>query len=373
MGANDIRSGSRQWIWIASIWFGFALLDATQTVWVMHAEGMHHAWLNLFLTMLLSWLPWALMTTLVLGLGFRFRLRALKSSRLLTWLAHIAACLAAGLISSAWTAFLEALLIPYALAAPRPFTELLFVEFFNRISSFLLLYAAILTVAYVLDARERLSFHQTETARLNEQLSKAQLNALRRQIEPHFLFNTLNSIAGLVREGRNDSAVSTIAGLSDFLRRTLADSTRQEVPLWEEMEFAQRYLDIQKVRFADRLQLSVDVPSELYPAQVPSLILQPMVENAIKHGIAKRAQGGAIRIAASRNNGMLTLRVSNDGPSLAADWETLRSGIGISNVRTRLESLYGDASEMSMRNQNTGGVEVSVSLPFVLGPLSPEA
>ena len=213
-----------------------------------------------------------------------------------------------------------------------------------------------------------MAFQQTETARLNEQLSKAQLNALRQEIEPHFLFNTLNAVAGLVREGRNDVAVSMIAGLSDFLRRVLEDSTRQQVPLGEEMEFAQKYLDIQKVRFAERLQFSVDVPRELYVAQVPSLILQPMVENAVKHGIAKRAQGGSIRIVASRCNGMLTLSVCNDGPSLPAGWEMTRSGIGISNVRTRLQALYGDTFELSMRNRNTGGVEVSVSMPFAVIP-----
>jgi LytS/YehU family sensor histidine kinase len=112
----------------------------------------------------------------------------------------------------------------------------------------------------------------------------------------------------------------------------------------------------------------VDVPRELYRAQVPSLILQPMVENAVKHGIAKRARGGAIRIAASRCNGILTLSVCNDGPSLPADSEMTRHGIGMSNVRTRLQSLYGDAFELSMRNQDAGGVEVSVSLPFVVSP-----
>jgi sensor histidine kinase YesM len=139
------------------------------------------------------------------------------------------------------------------------------------------------------------------------------------------------------------------------------------------MAFAQKYLDIQKMRFADRLQLSVDIPDELYPAQVPSLILQPMVENAIKHGIAKKAQGGTIRIAASRLNGMLTLSVCNDGPSLPAEWETTLPGIGISNVRTRLKTLYGDVFDLSMRNQTAGGVEVSVSLPFVVLPPSGKA
>jgi len=224
----------------------------------------------------------------------------------------------------------------------------------------------------MLSSRKRLVFQQTETARLSEQLTQAQLDALRRQIEPHFLFNTLNSVAGLVREQKNDAAVSMIAGLSDFLRRVLEGSTRQEVPLGEEMEFTNRYLEIQKVRFAERLQLSVDVPRQLCSARVPSLILQPMVENAIKHGIAKRAQGGSIRISASRCDGTLTLSVCNDGPSLPVDWEMTRPGIGISNVRTRLQSLYGDAFQLNMRNQDVGGVEVTVSLPFVTMPSSRE-
>ena len=237
----------------------------------------------------------------------------------------------------------------------------------------MIFYCAILLVCYMLDSQERLAFQQTETARLNEQLTKAQLHALRRQIEPHFLFNTLHAIAGLVREQRNNAAVTMIAGLSDCLRRVMEDSNRQQVPLGEELEFVQKYLDIQKVRFAERLQVSVHVPSELFPAQFPSLILQPMVENAVKHGIAKRVQGGAIRIAGFRTNGTLTLSVYNDGPGLPAGWETTNSGIGIANVRTRLQGLYGDQFEFTMRNQNPDGVEVSVSVPFVSLPVVPAA
>jgi two-component system, LytTR family, sensor kinase len=366
MNTDDIRFKSPRWIGIAAIWFGFALFDALQTVFVMRSEGMHHAWLNLFATTLLSWLPWALATPLVILLGRQFPPVKLRPFRV--WLAHSTACLTVGLTFSAWTAWLEVLSNPYVNSSPTPFRQLWFEKFYNGILSSLVLYAAILTVSYVLDSRAHRAFQETEAARLAEQLSNSQLDALRRQIEPHFLFNTLNSIAGLVREGRNDSAVSMIAGLSDLLRRMLDNSIQQQVPLKEEMEFAQRYLDIQKARFDDRLQRSVDVPYELYPAQVPSLILQPLVENAIKHGISKRAQGGMIRITASRSNGMLTLSVCNDGPSLPAAWETTRPGIGISNVRTRLKTLYGEAFDLSMRNQNSGGVEVSVSLPFVVLP-----
>lgn len=364
MDAHSAGSESPRWFRIAAIWLGVGLFDATQTVFVMRAEGMHHRWAQLFTTLLLSWLPWALATPLVLRLGRRYP--AAQWKRLSTGGAHLAACAGIGLVSAAWIAAMEDFGNPWALVpGPDPFAQLWLHKFYNGLLGYLILYGAILVVGHMLDSQERLAQQRTETARLNEQLSKAQLNALRRQIEPHFLFNTLNAVAGLVREKRNAAAVDMIAGLSDFLRRVVEDSDRQQVPLAEELEFAQKYLDIQKVRFADRLQVSVDVPPELFPAQVPSLILQPMVENAVKHGIAKRIQGGAIRIAAFCSNGMLTLRVYNDGPSLPADWEATCSGIGISNARTRLQTLYGDRFELNLRNQSPGGVEVSVSVPFI--------
>jgi two-component system LytT family sensor kinase len=361
-----------RWLWIAAIWSGVGLFDATQTVFVMRAEGMHHAWARLFVTQLLVWLPWALATPFVLSLGCRYS--PAQWGRVLTWGVHLGACATIGLVFAVWSATLEELLNPWAkVSGPGPFVTLWLEKFYNGLLSFTVLYGFILAVSYVLDSRARLAFQQTESARLNEQLSKAQLNALRRQIEPHFLFNTLNAISGLVREKRNDAAVSMIAGLSDCLRRVMEDSQRQLVQLGEELEFVQKYLDIQQVRFAERLQLSVDVPRELLPAQVPTLILQPMVENAVKHGIAKRLQGGAIRIAGFRSNGVLTLSVYNDGPSLPRGWERTTSGIGISNVRARLQGLYGNKFEFSMRNQGSGGVEVSVSMPFVCLPVVPEA
>jgi two-component system LytT family sensor kinase len=363
MQENHTDPHPARWIWIASLWLAFGLVDATQTVFVMRSEGMHHAWGILFLTSVLVWVVWALATPLIMRLGRRFP--PVKPGSIMMWFSHLSACAAIGLTFSAWTSGLDFLLNPYAYTSrSQTFVGLWFNTFYNGILSSLLLYAVVLAVNYVLESRARLAYQQTETARLNEQLSKAQLDALRRQIEPHFLFNTLNAVTGLVREGRNETAVSMIAELSDFMRRVLNDSSRQEVPLGEEMEFAQRYLEIQKVRFAERLQLSVDVPDELLLAQVPTLILQPIVENAVKHGIAKRAQGGKIHIAAFRSNGALTVSVYNDGPGLPASSETLQPGIGIANMRTRLHSLYGDAFALHLENRESGGVEVSVSVPF---------
>ena len=156
-----------------------------------------------------------------------------------------------------------------------------------------------------------------------------------------------------------------LAGLSDFLRHTLERSSRHQVPLAEELEFVQRYLSIEKIRFGDRIQLDFDVPLDLYQAQVPSLILQPIVENAVKHGIAKRALGGTIRISAALDHGKIALTVSNDGPPLLPI-EGSGSGIGNLNVRTRLKNLYGDACEFTMRNGRAGDVEVAISLPYIV-------
>lgn len=178
------------------------------------------------------------------------------------------------------------------------------------------------------------------------------------------MYNTLNSIAGLVRDQRNDAAVSMIVGLSEFLRRASEDSHRSQVTLAEEVEYLQRYLDLQKVRFGDRLQVSVDIPTELLRAQVPNLLLQPLVENAIKHGISKRVAGGSVRVGGACHNGTLSLSVYNDVRSLLTDWQVTRTGVGLGNLRTRLQILHGSESGLELKRVDAGGVEVVVTLPF---------
>ena len=354
---------SPRWYWIFAVWLGIGLFDATQTVFVMRAEGMHHYWTSLYFTQLLAWLPFMIATPLILRLGHKFPLS--DWNRATNWTVHVFAAVIICLIYSLWVSMFEEWLNPWAFVpGPDPFGKLLLRKFFSSILSTAILYGLVLLVGHILATQRQFALQQAETARLSEQLTKAQLNALRRQIEPHFLFNTLNAIAGLVREQRNEAAVTMIARLSEFLRRTVSDSDRQQVALSEELEFTQKYLEIQKVRFVDRLAFGVDVPADLLSARVPSLILQPMVENAIKHGIAKRAQGGAISIAAARTNGTLTLRIFNEGPSLPGGWESTTSGIGVQNVRTRLQNLYGSGFELNLRNVRDG-VEASLSLPYV--------
>jgi LytS/YehU family sensor histidine kinase len=277
---------------------------------------------------------------------------------------HLVAFAAISAVAEAWSAVLQVLFNPWGNRQWPTFVDTWSTTLLFQVLTFLIAYALILTVTFVVDARESIARQITETARLNEELSRAQLAALRRQMEPHFMYNTLNSIAGLVRDHRNDAAVSMIVGLSEFLRRASEDSHRSQVTLLEEVEYLQRYLDIQKVRFGERLQVSVDIPAELLRAQVPNLLLQPLVENAIKHGITKRVAGGTVRVAGACHNGNLCLSVYNDGPSLLSDWQTTHTGVGIGNLRTRLQILHGNESGLQLRRADAGGVEVVVTLPF---------
>ena len=350
------------WFWIAGLWAGLGLLDATQNVFAMRFEGMHHSWAKLFFFLTFAWLPWALATPAVIHLGRKF---PVAWKPLQWWLIHLGAIIAVQLVASAWASALAVLLQPWM---PDFETHSFFVtwppKFVGGLLPAVILYAAILAVTYVLDSRARAAAQQTDTARLNEQLSYAQLNALQRQIEPHFIFNTLNSISGLVRENKNDAAVSMIVALSDFLRRVASSTNEARVRLAQEVEFLEKYMQIQEARFAGRLTLDLQVPAELREARVPSLILQPLAENAIKHGIAKRAQGGAVRVAASRSDGMLHLTVYNDGPLLDREGRAVKDGIGLSNLRTRLKLLYGSDFELRLENFGITGVQVSLALPY---------
>jgi two-component sensor histidine kinase len=361
MRVDDARTKSREWLWITLVWLALALFDATQTIGVMRAEGMHHDWPVLFAIEALSWLPWAAATALIFWLARRVPLVGRPT---IAWLVHVAACICIGLVFSAWATLLIVDFRPFGPPDPPGFLAHWISDFYDGLLGTVVFYAGLLMIRNILDSRERLASQKTQVAQLNEQLANAHLSALRRQIEPHFLFNALNAVSGLIREGRSDAAADMIAALSDFLRRTLADSSEQEVRLSDEMEFVQRYLAIQQARFADRLRVEFDIPGQLRNSSVPSLILQPLVENAVKHGIAKRMEGGTVRIAAASPGDRLLLSVSNDGPVLPAGWNEGDRGIGISNVRSRLRGLYGDDAALDLRARAGGGVEVSMSIPL---------
>ena len=355
---SSAKQNPSTWRYMALAWLAVALFDASQTVFVMRAEGMHHAWTTLFFVRFASWLAWALATPCVYALVRRFPLAA---RRPLPWLAHAAACLAIGALSAAWIALLESMLDPWmAPHGPPSLSAAWRGNFFGGLLGDVILYSGILALRAILEARERLARQEADRARLNEMLAQTQLAALRLQLEPHFMFNSLNAVTGLIREGRNDEAVSMIAAMSDLLRRVTDRSERQFVALEEEAAFLGKYLDIQGMRFADRLRCRLDIPEDLKSAKVPDLILQPLVENAIRHGVARQVRGGEVRVSAARDGAVLTLSVYNDGPALRDGYQ---SGVGLNNARRRLAALYGDASALTLSNQ-AQGVLASISLPY---------
>jgi hypothetical protein len=351
-----MHSRVRQWLWIAGIWTVIALLNATQSVMSLRGEGINRPLSIFFAFTALNWLIWACATPLVLRMALRFP--PVTNAGPLAWLAHVGTAIVIGISTAAWNNLLLTTMQPWGRNNDaRSYAAMLLGRFLSQLHITLILYTAIVIIAHNIESRRR-------AAALTAQLSEAQLDALRRQLEPHFLFNTLNAIAGLIRERRNDDAIVMIAGLSDLLRRVVDESGRQQVPLGEEVEFLELYLAIQRARFADRLRVTIDVPAELRAAQVPSLILQPLVENAIQHGIGQCVEGGEVRVAATRANGALTIRIGNDGPPLAREW---RPGVGVSNSRARLANLYGDVSGLTVQNC-AGGVEAVVTMPYTTSP-----
>ena len=211
---------------------------------------------------------------------------------------------------------------------------------------------------------------QLRTAQLESDLARAELTVLRGQLHPHFLFNSFNAVASLVRQKRNDAAVEIIAQLSALLRLAIERTGRQELPLDEEIDFIRRYLEIEQVRFGEKLRLDFALDPAALDAAVPNLVLQPLVENAIKHGISRRTRPGTLRLAARRLDSRLQLEIVDDGPDGSSlDRETgdgRPGGIGLSNTRARLEKIYGSDYHLEMIPRPEGGMRVCLDLPWRL-------
>jgi two-component system, LytTR family, sensor kinase len=205
---------------------------------------------------------------------------------------------------------------------------------------------------------------ELEQSSLKTQLAQAQLKALKMQLHPHFLFNTLHSISSLVLEDP-PKANSMIARLGDFLRLTLENSEQQLVTLKEEIEFLRSYLDIEQVRFGDRLTVAFDMEPSTLTAAVPHLILQPVVENAIQHAVAPRSTRSYVNVSSRRIDGSLRLEVKDNGPGMSTNGDPLdRQGVGLNNVRARLEQIYGNDFRFELTNGRQGGLTVVIQVPF---------
>jgi hypothetical protein len=228
-------------------------------------------------------------------------------------------------------------------------------------------YWTVIGVTYALRMRERYQRESLRAAQLEAKLVQAELKALKHQLNPHFLFNTMNTIAVLVREQRNDEAVRLIARLSTLLRALLESNRVHTVTLRQELDFLSRYLEIQQARFGERLHYEAHAEPEALGALVPNLFLQPVVENAILHGIAQKTEAGQVRISACVRNRRLQVEVHDDGPGFDVREAPLAEGVGLTNTRERLEKHYGADYQMVLKSEKGRGVTVSLVLPFTLG------
>lgn len=228
-----------------------------------------------------------------------------------------------------------------------------------------LFYGLILGIGSALEFYRQFRERELRAAQLETQLAQAQLQMLKMQLHPHFLFNTLNGITGLVRDNDNAAAVQMLVGLSDLLRQTLDNSGKQEVRLSEELEWLELYLKLQQMRFSDRLQFSIESAPQTLDALVPNLITQPLVENAIRHGLASRVAPGSVSLTAQQVGERLELRVRDDGVGLPKNWplET-NQGLGLANTEARLRQLFGADFRLEIQNRETGGVDALISIPL---------
>jgi hypothetical protein len=328
-------------------WTGFALLTAANLYVAMITHG--HSFTRLLAFTVSVWWLWAFATPVIAWLAARFPVAPPTTRSLLV---HVLAAIVAGVGHCAAWIWLTMAIRPFDAMTIREFGAPFIYAVAARLPSEVLIYTATLVAILAFDYHRRLRERE-------QSLAAARLHALELQLQPHFLFNTLHSIAALVRGRRDSDAIEMITGLSDLLRYTLDRAGRQQVPLEEEAAILRRYLDIQRIRFADRLAVTIDVAAEARTAAVPALILQPLAENAIRHGIARSAAAGRIDVRAFRRDGELTIEMFNSGSLAAANGD----GIGLQNTVERLRQLYGAAQRFELRELG-GGVLASLTIPW---------
>jgi signal transduction histidine kinase len=354
-----------KWAAIIAVWAVLGFIYVVPIYLETEAAKMGHSPWRILSWGILIMLAWAPLTPIMTWLALRYPLigERWKSSLLV----HVPAFL---LVSTAHTAAATAIILtinPFdsMRSGSEAFWQGLPLRVVGSFGADLLIYGGVIGIYYALDYYRKYREREVVATRLEAQLAQAQLDALRMQLHPHFLFNTLNNIVGLVRDNKNHAAVSMLVGLSDLLRHTLEHSNRHEVELREELNFIKLYLSIQEMRFSDRLEIEFKIDPATTKALVPNLILQPLTENALRHGIARSAASGLVGISSAAENGYLRLVVYDNGAGLPDDWQLKGSaGIGLANTAARLQQLYDDNHQFDIRNRDGGGVEVVIVMPL---------
>lgn len=351
-----------RWLGTFFIWTAVGLFFASQALlWDRYVFREPITWERALTLNLTFYYIWGFFSPIVLWLGKKFRLE--RKSLFRSLIVHIptSALFTATQLIIAETVFQS--IRPSPLKLYEAFQAVQFSFAFNFHIN-LVTYWVILGFGYSRDYYKKFRDRELRATQLEAQLSQAQLQALKMQLHPHFLFNTLNTISSLMHKNVHD-ADRVLARLGDLLRYSLRNVGIQEVTLKEELEFLQRYLEIEQIRFGERLKIQIMIDQSLSEAKVPNFILQPLVENAIRYAVGPRTSGGKIEISAVRVNGNLKLSVKDDGPGLPNDHQAISSeGVGLRNTRERLQQLYGDQHEFKLTSKPQDGLNVNITIPF---------
>ncbi len=345
-----------RWLFGFVFWTLLGLSFASQFYISSAKAGLEVGWRQAVGYALGDWYVFAALSVPVIQLARRFRFEAGGWGRSLA--VHLIGGVTfsfAYMVIRAWIGQWQS-----GVAFPEVFKSLLVKSWHYN----LLVYWVILAVSQAFDYYRKYRERELHASELEKNLAQAKLQALQMQLNPHFLFNTLHSISSLMHKDV-EAADRMIMRLGDMLRAALEGSDTQEVPLRDELKFLQRYLEIEQIRFGDRLTVKLEIAPDTLEAQVPNLILQPLVENAIRHGIEPHARPGRIELHAYRQADVLRLDVCDNGAGLR-NHDLSKEGVGLSNTRARLQELYGQAHRFGLGNAPGGGFLVQLTIPFRL-------
>lgn len=344
---------------VGAFWTLVGLAFASQFYLSSTLLGRSITWGQAISYSLGDWYVWALLSIPILLIARRFPPEGAHPLR--TAGVHLAAALVCSLVYVLLRS-LVGVVHGHLVDEPVTFAEVFRPLLVKTYPFNLLVYGVIVTLSHAVDYYRKYHERTVHALELEKHLAEARLQALLRQLKPHFLFNTLNGIASLMHRDV-DAADRMLVRLSELLRLTMHHPGQPLTRLRDEVAFIEKYLDIERIRFRDRLTARIDVDPALLEIEVPSLVLQPLVENAIRHGIEPRAGAGLIEIGARRAEGRLVLTVRDNGAGLPAGGFA-REGIGLANTRARLRELYGEAGELLLANHADGGLETRLSIPL---------
>jgi two-component sensor histidine kinase len=356
------RGPVTKWLIIFGVWTLFGLFFASQFALQNQLSENPISFWRILSWQLASGYAWFILSPLILWLSKQYPFEDGK------WKASVPIHVVASVVVSLGILTIDAYVLPKLGYLARfnltsfweTYKILFFVNFHFSIAIYWGVVAIHQAILYYRKYRER----ELKTSQLEARLAQSRLQVLKMQLHPHFLFITLNAISELVHRDP-DAADTMLTDLSDLLRMSFENLEVQEIPLKQELEFLRKYLEIEQTRFHDRLEVKMDIGADTLDASVPNMILQPLVENAIKHGISPKAEGGHINIGAVRNNGHLELLVSDDGVGVSnSDMKAVAEGVGLSNTRRRLKHLYGEGHKFELRPDGDHGVIVRLDIPY---------